>query len=202
MLSRDAQLNVLVDDRAQTYFDTSYEGNTFIPNARFHHEGWTASIGGVKLQDNIPSHIRNWIDKKKLRRHLYEKNLIAWNVLPLIDFESLRTHMSAQSRAYQLWYSKHWTSFCGIGAKMQQMKLWDNNLCPCCRQVPERSTTHIFLCPHPTMTLTRDRSFHKILDWLKEVHTAPSLLDLLTSFWHGETMQLDADCPPLLHSIY
>ena len=202
LLSRDAQLNVLVDDMAQTYFDTSFEGNTFIPNARFHHEGWTASIGGVKLQDNILPHIRNWIGKKKLRRYLYEKDLIAWNVFPLIDFQSLRIHMSAQSRAYQLWYSKHWTSFCGIGAKMQQMKLWDNDLCPCCRQVPERSTTHIFLCPHPTMTLTRDRSFHKILDWLKDVHTAPSLLDLITSFWHGETIQLDADCPPMLHSIH
>ena len=110
--------------------------------------------------------------------------------------------MSAQSRAYQLWFAKHWTSFCGIWAKMRQMKLWDNDLYPCCRQVSERSTTHLFLCPHPTMSLTRDQSFHKILDWLKDADTDPLLLDLLTSFWHGEEVTLEADCPPMLQNIY
>ena len=77
-----------------------------------------ATIGGVKLQDNLLPHLCTWIGRKKLRRHLYEKDLIAWNVFPLIDFEPLRIHMSAQSRAYQLWFAKHWTGFCGIGVKM------------------------------------------------------------------------------------
>ena len=202
MLSRDAQLNVLVDEAAQDYFDKSHEHHSFIPNALFHHEGWVATIGGVKLQDNLLPHLRTWIGKKNLRRYLYEKDFIAWNVFPFIDFEPLRFHMSAQTRAYQLWFAKHWTGFCGIGVKMHQMKLWDNDLCPCCRQVSERSTTHLFLCPHPTMTHTRDQSFHKILDWLEEVDTDPMLLDLLTLFWHGEEITLDADCPPMLKNVY
>ena len=164
LLTREAQLNLIVDNSAQATFDHAHANNSFIPNTTFFHERWTASIGGVKLQDNIPFHIRHWIGKKKLRRYLYEKDLIAWTIFPLIDFEPLRIHMSAQSRAYQLWSAKHWTGFCGIWVKMHQMKLWDNDLCPCCRQVSERSTTHLFLCPHPTMSLTRDQSFHKILD--------------------------------------
>ena len=82
-----------------------------------------ATIGSVKLQDNLLPHLRIWIAKKKLRCYLYEKDFIAWNVFSLIDFELLRIHMSAQSRAYQLWFAKHWTGFCGIWVKMHQMKL-------------------------------------------------------------------------------
>lgn len=59
MLPRDTQLNVLVDQVAQDYFDSSYLNNTFLPNALFHQEGWVVSIGGVKLQDRISSSIRN-----------------------------------------------------------------------------------------------------------------------------------------------
>ena len=202
MLPRDAQLNVLVDKVAQDHFDSSYLNNTFLPNTRFHQEGWVVSIGGVKLQDRIASCIRDWIGKKRLRRYLYEKDLIAWNVFPLIDLNTLQIHMSAQSRAYQLWFSKHWTGFCAIGSKMQQMKLWDNNLCPCCRQVAERSTTHLFLCQHPSMSQTRDKSFHQILDWLETVDTDPLLLDLLSLYWHGEEVLMGPDYPPRLTSIY
>ena len=28
------------------------------------------------------------------------------------------------------------------------------------------------------------------------------LLDLLTLFWHGEEITLDADCPPMLKNVY
>ena len=52
------------------------------------------------------------------------------------------------------------------------------------------------------MTHTRDQSFHKIPDWLKEIDTDPMLLDLLTSFWHGEEITLDADVPPMLQNMY
>ena len=85
---------------------------------------------------------------------------------------------------------------------MEQMKLWDNNLCPCCRQVPERSTTHLFLCPHPSIEELRNTSFHNILDWLHEIDTDPLLLHILSSFWHGEDVHFDTDHPPLLKHIY
>ena len=65
---------------------------------------------------------------------------------------------------------------------MKQMKFWDNNLSLCSRLVPERSTTHLFICPHPTMSTNRDQSFHQILDWLEDVDTDPSLLELITLF--------------------
>ena len=108
----------------------------FTPNVLFHHEGWVAKVGGVKLQDNLLPNIRNWIAKSKLRRYLFEKDHIAWNIFPMIDFEVLNQYLSVQSRVFQLWFAKHWTGFCGIGGKMKQMKLWDNVLCLCCHQVP------------------------------------------------------------------
>ena len=87
----------------------------------FHHEGWSIKIGGVKLQDKLLLHIRNWVAKRKLRRYLFETDLITWNIFLSIDFEPLRIYMSAQSRAFQLWYAKHWTNFCGIGVKIKKL---------------------------------------------------------------------------------
>ena len=85
---------------------------------------------------------------------------------------------------------------------MHQMKLWDNNLCPCCRQIPETSTMHIFCCPHPTMVHNKEKLFQSILLWLEVQQTDPSLLEMITSFWHGETPQLDDTSSPTLRSIY
>ena len=50
LLSRPAQLNVIVDDLAQVTFDKSHENSSFLSNVFFHHEGWSVAIGGVKLQ--------------------------------------------------------------------------------------------------------------------------------------------------------
>ena len=193
---------MIVDDLAQVAFDKSHENSNFLSNVFFHHEGWSVSIGGVKLQDKILPHIRNWIAKRKLRKYLFEKDLIAWNMFSSIDFEVLRIHMSAQSRAFQLWYAKHWTNFCGIGVKMKQMKLWDNDLCPCCQQVTESTTMHLYLCPHPTVAMAREKSFHKILTWLDTIHTEPLLLEIITAFWHGDNLTLDEECPQSLTNIY
>ena len=202
LLPRPAQLNVIVDDLAQVQFDKSHENSSFLPNVLFHHEGWSVAIGGVKLQDKILPPIRNWVAKRKLRRYLFETDLITWNMFPSIDFEVLRIYMTAQSRAFQLWYAKHWTNFCGIAVKMKQMKLWDNNLCPCCQQVPENTTMHLYFCPHPTVEIAREKSFHKILTWLDTVNTEPLLLEIITAFWHSENHILADECPQSLKNIY
>ena len=138
------QLNIIMDRNTQQASNTANESSSFIPNATFLHEGWIVDIGGVKLQDNIATHIRQWIGKQILRRYSYKKGMIARNIFLNIDFEPLRHYLSSQSRAFQLWFAKYWTGFCEIGAKMKQMKLWDNDLCPCCRQIPERNTMHIY----------------------------------------------------------
>ena len=64
---------------------------------------------------------------------------------------------------------------------MKQMKLWDNDLCPCCQQVTESTTMHLYLCPHPTVAMAREKSFHKILTWLDTIvlGTIKSLLSSL-----------------------
>ena len=90
-LPRDAQINVIVDDMAQRNFDHVHEHSTFSPNVLLHHEGWVVKVGGIKLQDNILPNIRNWIAKRKLRRYLFEKDLIAWNTFPLISFWNTQT---------------------------------------------------------------------------------------------------------------
>ena len=202
LLPRDVQLNIMVDLQAKAAFDHAHEHSSFLPNVRFFHEGWVASIGGVKLQDRHASHIRQWISKRKLRHYLYQKDLIAWDIFPKLDFEPLRIYLSSQSQAFQLWFTKHWTGFCGIGAKMKQMKLWDDDLCPCCQQVPETKSMHIFLCPHPNMVQLRNQSFQDILTWLTEVDTDPLLIEIISAFWYGQKMQFEQDTPQCFMEIY
>ena len=85
---------------------------------------------------------------------------------------------------------------------MKQMKLWDNNLCLCCQKVSESTTTHLYLCPHPTIAMAREKAFHKILTWLDTIHTESLLLEIITAFWHGENLILDKECPKSLKNIY
>ena len=201
-LPRDAQLNIIVDAEAQKAFDHAHENLAFKPNPRFFHEGWAVEIGGIKLNDKIAFHIRQWIAKRKLRHYLYQKDLIVWDIFPHLDFEPLRQYLSTQSQAFQLWFAKHWTGFCAIGSKMKQMKLWDNDLCPCFRRIPETKSMHIFLCPHPNMVKLRNKSFHNILAWLQETSTDPILIEIISTFWYGQELQLDSDTSPTIRTIY
>ena len=194
-LSRDAQVNVLVDHQAQSHFDTSFESDTFHSNPSFLSEGWSVVLGGVKLVDSHRTHIRHWIAKHRLRQYLYDTDRISWTTFPLIDFEPLQHYLSYQSQTFQLWFTKHWTDFCGIGSKMKIMKLWTTDLCPCCQQVPETSTTHLYICPHPSLRDLRNTLFRDILDWLLEVHTCPHLYHIIESLWKGRSPSLDRDTP-------
>ena len=191
LLTLEAQLNIAVDATAQHYLDECIIQNSFIHQPLFPQEGWSVWLGGIKIQDSISYHIRDWIGRSNLREYLYTRGLIAWTVFDHIDFAPLESYISIQSQSFTLWFTKHWTNFCGIGSKMKIMGFWESDLCPCCKQVPEQSTIHLYRCTHPTITSTRESGFAAILDWLKEVHTAPLLLTLLTAFWHGRAPQLD-----------
>ena len=67
-LPRPAQSKVISDNLAQDQFDNSYESFKFMPNVLFNNEGWSVKICGVKLQEKLLPHIRNWVAKKKLRQ--------------------------------------------------------------------------------------------------------------------------------------
>ena len=43
------------------------------------------------------------------------------------------------------------------------------------------------------MVKLRNDSFHKILAWLKEANTDPILLEIISTFWYGQEVQLDSD---------
>ena len=110
--------------------------------------------------------------------------------------------MKHQSQAFKLWFSKHWSNFCGIGKKMKMMGYWKDDLCPCCKKVPETSTTHLFLCDNLSITSTRNSEFQKILQWLHKVDTDPTLIHIISSFWHGKQPDLSADEPYIYRLIY
>ena len=81
---RPSQLNIIVDNLSQVQFDNSHENSKFTSNVLLHHEGDSVKIGGVKLQDKLLTHIRKWVVKRKLSRHLLKKILC-----PVTDFHTL-----------------------------------------------------------------------------------------------------------------
>ena len=85
---------------------------------------------------------------------------------------------------------------------MKVMGYWPDNLCPCCRKVPESSTIHLFLCDNDQIATTRETEFNNILLWLSKVHTSPDLLHIITSFWQGTSPSLDNDDPYVYRSMY
>ena len=113
-----------------------------------------------------------------------KKQLISWNTFPLIDWDILEHFMNKQSRAFKLWYTKHCTNFCDIGKMMKRMKLWTTDLCPCCQQIPESNTTHLYICPHPLIANKRESSFKEILTWMENSNTDPSIYHLLYPLWY------------------
>ena len=85
---------------------------------------------------------------------------------------------------------------------MKVMGLWQDDLCPCCRQIPERSTTHLFLCPAPEIRDLRQTLFTTILEWLTEVNTDPLIVQVISSLWYGTNLQLPDDPPIWYRTLY
>ena len=119
----------------------------------------------------------------------------------MLDFNPLKDYLSYQSQEFLTWFAKHWSNFCGIGAKMKLFGLWKDDLCPCCCLVPEKSTTHLFLCPEPSITQRRNKLFNEILQWMDEVDTCPHILHMISKFWYGEQVQLE-EAPFIFRKIY
>ena len=201
-LPRQAQLNIEMDQLAKYGLSTAYEHNSAHINFVFPTEAWTVSIGGVKLHDGFQYHLKNWIGQDRLRDYLFDKNILAWNVFPLITFTPLEKHLSRQSMAFNVWFTKHWTNFCAIGRKMVQMKKWSIDLCPCCLKVSETTTLHLYLCDHPPLLTMREYLFNNILTWLDTVDTDPEILRMIVDFWHGRNHQIDNEASPSYLIIY
>ena len=201
-LSREAQLNVQMDSNAKQRLVEAFECNTFVHQPSFPQEGYQLWLGGRKIQSHFRSKIRRHIGHHHLRKYLYDKGHISWHTYPLLDWDTLHKFMLAQSQEFCLWYAKHWTNFCGIGKMMRRTGLWQSDLCPCCRRIPEKSTTHLFLCPHPLMAVRRDSSFKDILMWMETVDTDPCILELISTLWYGQQPNFTSEDPRYLVDMW
>ena len=80
------------------------------------------------------------------------------------------------------------------------MKLWDNGLCP---SIILREYNYASIPLSSSYSSYSERKyFHSMLTWLKTVHTDPLMLEFITTFWHGENLVLDPECPQPLKSMY
>ena len=201
-LPRDAQLNVQVNDSAQHALQWAYEHSQFVSNPSFSGEGWQLLVNGSKVYCHIRPAIRSHLGCHNLRQYLYDSSHLSWNFFSQVDFDPLEHYLCGQSQAFCLWFTKHWTNFCGIGKMMKRMKLWNTDLCPCCDQIPETSTLHLFMCPSPVIHQARQTLFTDILGWLAEVDTAPDLLHLISCLWYRRQPSFDKEDTLLLRKLW
>ena len=82
------------------------------------------------------------------------------------------------------------------------MKLWDNDIFPCCEQVSESTTMHLYLCPHSKVAIAREKSLNSILTCLETVYVDPLMLELITTLWHSGNLILDSECCQDLKPMY
>ena len=85
---------------------------------------------------------------------------------------------------------------------MKKMGYWKDDLCPCCKQVAETCTTHLFLCQDNSIATLREKEFRDILQWLQTVETSPTLIHIITSFWHGKHPNLKIDDSWTYRTVY
>ena len=118
-------------------------------------------VRGRKIHCDFRKELRTYMGKRNLRKYLYDKGLVAWKTFPDINWELLDIFMEKQTREFKLWFTKHVTNFCGIGKMMKRMKLWNDDLCPCCRQIPEHSTNHLYIYVHIQRYETNAKHYSK-----------------------------------------
>ena len=142
LLSRDAQLNVVVDALAVWSLQQAHELNSFQVEPSFPGEGWQVRLSDTKVYCNFRAVFRSFLGTANLREYLYNSSKLAWTTFPQVDLKPLERYLSSHSRAFSLWFVKHWTDFCGIGKMQKRMRLWTNDLCPCCHVI---DTTQVII---------------------------------------------------------
>ena len=115
-LTREVQLNCIVDKMAQDFIDNAHSDNTAVPNPIFYHEGLYVTIGGVKVAHKLPYMLREWVGKRRLRQYLYDHGH-SWSCVDKIDFHPLERYLAYQSQWFKVWFSKHWSNFVELVVK-------------------------------------------------------------------------------------
>ena len=72
-MEREAQLNVIVDDKAKEALNFAYENQRFVKHPAFPQEGYQLWLEDKKIHSHFKQEIRKYIGKQNLRQYLYEK---------------------------------------------------------------------------------------------------------------------------------
>eukprot|EP00978_Attheya_sp_CCMP212_P039417 scaffold204614_cov47-Attheya_sp.AAC.1 len=86
------------------------------------------------MSDEVGTAVRGTVGRKKVMNHLIKtENMTAAQFNLIYYWDPIGTAMSVSPQLYQLWASKQVTRFCATGRMMLDMKMWDNDRCPCCK---------------------------------------------------------------------
>ena len=123
------------------------------------------------------------------------------------DWEALERSLLISSVLYKMWWAKDFTGFCSIGIQMMRRRKWSEVMCPCCVEVEERSTRHLWECRSEALSEHRKEEYSLFLSWLITMDTSPSVVNVFrrllgckTHGWNARDSQL-ADSASMVNTI-
>jgi hypothetical protein len=183
-LDRWATLNVQVDAIAKAYRvylvdhpleDPAYKGP-------LHAEGWHFYISSAKWP-HAPRHaVYASLHRDELVEYWARKRPVAQANLPLIHWDIIKGFMEDLFPSRRRWYSKFWSSNCGIGTTMLKWKYQIDTDCPRCGVEEDRD--HVLLCSETTASAVWAEGMTQLESLLAKRFTRPLIIEVFRSRLH------------------
>ena len=195
-LTRLEELNVIADNAAKTLAYKIERNRVIQEDLPSLPSQWQVCMDHKVFKKNVRSELEYRISSKRLIEHWINKGKLTENVIPIIDWDALRTAISRKPLHHQRWAAKFVSGFCGSYYKLHQMGKHPTPLCPRCNLF-EETTSHILFCQHAESKQHRIKSLETLTKWLDNTQTRwdirETIVDTLTDL--HPTSSLSAHVP-------
>ena len=196
----DQRLNVMCDTLAKQAV-----GRGLAHTARSNPQRWTLLpfeqsalfVEGIKLTSDVSGPVRFALGRIEAERFYTQAVDIQDNGVNtgglgwdrerfnLVDWESLHECLHTKKEMFGVWLSKQCMGVCATRRNMARINKEDDDVCPNCKHVRERSD-HLNRCPDLGRTALFDESVGRLERWM-DLHnrTEPEL-----AYWIGKVLRL------------
>ena len=197
-LSRWEQLNVLCDYSAKQLLGQSIaEGRpsqVMLPT-----EEWCCWAGGMRITGELHSKVVVAVTEKEMKEKLAKYGVLTLPGFNVVDWQVVDRSRAQLTQGMQVWLMKHTSGFCGSGAMMHRMKLWESQTCRCCLRQPEVTPWHILECGHRDMASARTAMLSELQVWMANQSVDGWLIEVLLRLLRdgGWPMEWDGSLDPI-----
>ena len=177
-LSREAQLNTVVDRRAKEHLENLIANEAASLTGPIPDETWWIQLNRRKLSGAIEDPIRHHISEREVKTYMVTKGKMTADAFDMVDWENLGRALKLKPELFGMWACKQASGFCATAKKLYQMRYWESAMCPCCG-IKIEDTHHFASCINPVIELEWEKQLTKLLEWLENAKTCPSIIQCI-----------------------